>query len=112
MGSTGWLKILEIFKENKLIDQIVIIPFNIWGLCIFLFQNFRKFDEVVLPIKTRVGMILGGILGKKVSYIFEHTNDNSKYKNIVDGELGEKSPALFSYTDLVKRPEQEITLPN
>lgn len=102
---------LDILKREKLIDEILEIPFWIIILIVFLIKNFKKFDEIILPIKTRPGIVLGKILWKVVSYSFESTNDTSKYRNIIEGITWLHINALYDYHTYIHFDEEKIILP-
>lgn len=107
-----WISVLEHFKKQNLIKDIVLIPFWHRNLFKFLIRNFRKYDEVVIPIKTKPALFLSYFLGKKRRIIFEWTNEISKYKILADGEVSGKSLPLFAYKDLVNREMKWCTLPS
>jgi len=103
--------ILEKFKKNWLIDDIIIIPYGFFALLVFLIKNFRKFDEVIIPVKTRPWVFLWKILGKKSHYIFEDTNDITKRRTISEWELWYKSQTLYDYSSLIQRETEKIDIP-
>ena len=89
--------ILEILKKNWLIYDIIDIPYGVFPLLIFIIKNFKKFNKAVIPIKTRISMILWKLLSKEISYTFEDPNDTKKYKNIIQGESEWKKDVLYKY---------------
>lgn len=109
----GWrLSILEHFKKQNLIKDIVFIPYWYWNLLKFFIKNFRKFDEVVVPIKTRPALFLSYILWKTHRIIFQWTNDISKYTLLADGEVCGTALPLFAYRDEVNREMKQCSLPS
>lgn len=88
--------IMNIYKEHKLYDKLLLLPFNKFKLIKFLIHNLFYFDEVYIPVKSSRKMnILWRILWKKTTYTFKDLNDNSKYDNIVDGLMWESCKPLF-----------------
>lgn len=89
-------EIMNIYKEYKLYDKLLLLPFNKFKLTKFLIHNLFHFDEVYIPVKSSRKMnILWRILWKKITYTFKDLNDNSKYDNIVDWLMWEKCGSLF-----------------
>lgn len=101
-----WLNILETFKINNIITDILYVPYWYLKLIIFLIRNFKKFDEVYIPIKTFKGLLFGKILWKNVTYIFEDTNDISKFRNVIEWQLANKSWVLNDYNTIVWQNEK------
>ena len=93
-------EIMDIYKNHKLYDNLLLLPFNKLKLIKFLIQNLFYFDEVYIPVKSSRKMnTIWRILWKKITYTFKDLNDNSKYDNIVDGLRWEKSTSLFDILD-------------
>ena len=106
----GWHHILEGLKKNKIIEEILIIPFGKWNILKFLIKNFNKYDEAVIPVKTPASQFLGFLLAKKSHYIFTHINDISKYRILADGEHGWNCPALYNYEKYIQFPMETIKI--
>lgn len=106
-----WAHVLEHFKKQDLIKEIILIPYWYWNVMKFLFKNFRKYDEVVIPIKTRPALILSLLLGKKHRIVFQWTNDISRYPVLADGEIGGRALPLFAYHDAVQWEMKELSIP-
>ena len=103
--------ILEILKKNWLIYDIIDIPYGVFPLLIFIIKNFKKFNKAVIPIKTRISMILWKLLSKEISYTFEDPNDTKKYKNIIQGESEWKKDVLYKYKKKIVFNRKKISLP-
>lgn len=87
----------DLIKENQIVKDILYIPYGKIDLLLFFIKNFRAFDEVIIPIKTKWNTILGIFLGKKYQHIFSSLNDIKKYKNVVAGELENKELPMYNY---------------
>lgn len=106
-----WLNILEIFKTNKIIKDILYIPYWYLKLIFFLVKNFKIFDEVYIPIKTTKWLLFGKILWKQITYIFEDTNDVSRFRNVIEWQLANKIWILNEY-NVINWQEEEISFSN
>jgi len=73
----------NIIKTSGLIKKVIYIPYNKFKLVRFIIKNFRRFDELHFPIKTKRGKIRGKLLGKKYKYVFEHADDVTNYEDII-----------------------------
>ena len=107
-----WHHILKMIQEQWLIKDIVIIPHGLRNLILFFFRNFRKYDEAVIPIKTKAAQLLWWILAKKSRTIFNDTNDTSHYRILADGEHQGKCPALHEYNQYFSLPQEKVELPD
>lgn len=96
-----WYHILQQFKDQGLIKDIVLIPYGRWAICRFFITNFRRYDLVVIPIKTKAAVIISYLLGKSRRIIFQHVNDTKTYRILADGETEGKAPPLHSFKHLV-----------
>lgn len=105
-----WLNILNIFKNNNIIDDIFLVPYWYFKLTFFLLRNFRKFDEVIIPIKTNRFVKIWKIVWKKVTIYFGDSNDNSKYSNVIEGQINWKVKALNEY-NFIKWDYKKVNLP-
>ena len=107
----GWFHVLEQLKNDGLVKDIVTIPFGKRNIFKFILKNLRKFDEVVIPIKTWPAQVLGFLLGKKTRCIFKSVNDNSQFKSVSNGEYGDHCPALSQFNTHTYFPTEQIELP-
>lgn len=107
----GWYSVLQMIKEQFLISDIVTIPYGVWNLILFFFHNFKKYDEAVIPIKTRAAQILAWILAKKTRIVFESNNDIRQYRILADGEHGGICNALYTYNKHFSIPQEQIDVP-
>lgn len=80
----------KIIKESGLIKKVMYIPYNKIKLLLFIIKNFRRFDEVWFPVKTKRWKIRWRLLWKTYRYIFESADDRNKYEDIVTWELWRK----------------------
>ena len=103
--------ILEGLKNDGLIEKILTIPYGNWNIFKFLIKNFRRYDEAIIPIKTRPAQILWLLLAKKARFIFENVNDISKYRNLADGECGTASQPLQYYKKSINFPNEIRQIP-
>lgn len=99
----------NIIKTSGLIKKVMYIPYNKIKLIRFIIKNFRRFDEVHFPIKTKRWIIRGKILGKKYKYVFEHADDTKKYEDIITWELG-TTKMLYEYKDFFAHIERKNPL--
>lgn len=86
----------NIIKTSGLIKRVIYIPYNKIKLLCFIIKNFRKFDEVQVPIKTKRWIFRGKLLGKKCKYIFKSPYDTSKYSDVIYWET-QKKELLYNY---------------
>lgn len=88
----------KIIKESWLIKKVMYIPYNKIKLLWFIIKNFRKFDEVQFPIKTKWWIFRWKTLGKRYKYVFDHADDTKRYEDIITWELWVKT-LLSEYKD-------------
>ncbi len=106
----GWYNILETLKSQWLLKDIVLIPYSYRNIFCFLMRNFKKYDEAIIPIKTRAAKLLWWILAKKTCIIFDHINDTSKYRILADGEQGGACLPLYQYHHIIQWPLEKVFL--
>lgn len=105
----GRFFVLEEFKRQHLIKDIITIPYWYLNIVTFLIKYWKSFDEVVIPIKTLPARILGNILGKKVRICTLHPNDKKDNMPLAEIELQEKPEPLYKYNTSFVWPEEEYT---
>lgn len=86
----------NIIKNSKIVSWLLIIPYNKLKLLWFFVSNFRKFDIVYIPIKTKINNIVGHILWKTVVFVFDSIYDTKWDKNLVTWQVN-KDVFLYDY---------------
>ncbi len=93
-------EIINLLKDNNLIDDILLIPYNKISLLLFIFKNLLRFDIVYIPTKTFFSMLWAKLLGKKQVVFFQNINNNQIYSGLVQGLLQSNNTTnLFSYRE-------------
>lgn len=111
MFTQWWHFVLELYQKSWLINHILKIPFGLLPMICFIIKNFKKFDEIIIPIRTKTWIRMWRLLWKKSHYIFEWGNDTTKYPNTIQWELWHSIDSLYDYKNYVKREEEAISLP-
>lgn len=90
--------IMEVYKKSNLFDEVIYVPYNKFKLIRFIIKHFKKFDQSYVTVKTLFSSIWGKLLWKNFSYTFNNQNENTKYQNIVAGDIGNNNTKpLFEY---------------
>ncbi len=97
----GWFWVLELFREQKLLHDIVYIPASFWGMLCVAWKYYRSFDEAVVVINTKPARRIAYLCAKKTRIVFSSTNDTSTYRTWASGELEGKQVNLYDYHDAI-----------
>ncbi|MDP2670827.1 MAG: hypothetical protein Q8O99_08315 [bacterium] len=108
----GRCRVLDLFRKQGLIKDIVFIPLGLIGLLRILFKYHNFFDEAVVTIGTKPAKWLARRTSKTTRVIFADTNDKSTWRITSEGELGQMPDALFSYHAYLTFPTQAVDLPH
>jgi len=104
-------RVLDIFRKQGLIKDILFIPLWCIGLLRVLIKYHNFFDEAVVTIGTRPAKRLARRTSKTVRVVFAHTNDKTVWRITAEGELGYMPDALYTYHDALSLPAKAIDLP-